>query len=84
MSKKTDRVISDHIVVDALLIGAKTIINLSDEEIGQKYARQERNITKDRADTIREIALDIIRPVIDAVAQRGGIDYEFPTVKKHR
>jgi len=82
MSKKADQVISDHIVVDALLIGAKAIIALSDEEISQKYARQERNLTKDRANTLREASLEVIRPVVEAVAQRGGIDdYKFPIVK---
>ena len=80
--KGTDRVISDRIVVNALLLGAQAIVDLSDEEIAKKYARQEQKITRERANTLRQASLDVIQPVIEAVAQRGGIDYKLPQVKR--
>ena len=80
--KGTDRVISDHIVVNALLLGAQFIVDLDDETIAKKYARQDKNITKERANIFREVSLEVIRPVVEAVAKRGGVDYKFPKVKK--
>lgn len=72
-----DKMVVDHMVVDALLMGAKAVSNLSDEDIANDYARQEK-ITPKRAKILRESALELIRPVVDAVAKRGYIDYDWP------
>jgi len=77
VGKKTDRVISDHMVVDALIMGANAISNMSDEDIARDYARQGK-ITKARATELRKGALEMIRPVVEAIAQRGGIDFTMP------
>jgi len=80
MSKNTDRIIADHVVTDVLIMAAQAVLNLSDEDIAKDYARQTK-IGKVRVKNIKEMSLDTIRPVVEAVAQRGGIDFKFPEVK---
>jgi len=77
MGRKTDQVIADHVVVDALLMGAKSITNMSNADIARDYARQEK-ITRVRAEAIREDALKLIHPVVEAIAKRGGVDFVWP------
>jgi len=80
MSKNTDRIIADHVVTDVLIMAAQAVLNLSDEDMAKDYARQNK-IGKVRVHNIKEMSLDTIRPVVEAVAKRGGIDFHFPEVK---
>ena len=72
-----DKLAVDHIVVDALLMSAKAVANLSDEDIARDYARKEK-LTKKRAALIRGAALELLHPVVDAVAKRAYVEYEWP------
>jgi len=77
MGKHTDRIIADHMVVDALIMGAKMISNLSNEDIAKDYARQGK-MGKMRAESLRKLALEMIHPIVDGFATRAHIDYTFP------
>jgi len=77
MGKKTDRIIADHMVVEALLMGAKAIVNMSDQDIAVDYARQPK-LGKMRASSLRQLSLETIKPIVEGFAKRAHIDYEFP------
>lgn len=77
MGKNTDRIVADHMVVDAIIMGARAIANMSDQDIAQDYARQSK-MGKMRAASLRKLALEMLHPIADGFATRAHIDYTFP------